>query len=152
MIRGFLTLLFVLVLATSAISAGPSYALPDPKMTPGVATSVTAAILCAPGYTTKSVRPPASYTDTLKRQQMKLYHRTGTPKNYEEDHLISLEIGGDPRDPKNLWPQPWPEAKVKDRLENALHKAVCAKKMALADAQRCIASDWVTCWVKLSKP
>jgi hypothetical protein len=29
----------------------------------------------------------------------------GNPKDYEEDHLISLELGGAPRDPKNLWPQ-----------------------------------------------
>jgi len=26
------------------------------------------------------------------------------PSHYEEDHLISLELGGNPRDPKNLWP------------------------------------------------
>jgi hypothetical protein len=26
---------------------------------------------------------------------------------YEEDHLISIEDGGDPTDPRNLWPEPY---------------------------------------------
>ena len=26
--------------------------------------------------------------------------------DYEEDHLIPLELGGAPRDPNNLWPEP----------------------------------------------
>jgi hypothetical protein len=26
---------------------------------------------------------------------------------YEENHLISLEDGGDPMDPRNLWPEPY---------------------------------------------
>ena len=52
---------------------------------------------------------------------------------------------------KNLWPQPdaprpgWDE---KDQLENELHAEVCAGKMTLADAQHCIASNWVECWEK----
>jgi len=27
------------------------------------------------------------------------------PSHYEEDHFISLEVGGHPKDPKNLWPE-----------------------------------------------
>jgi len=30
-----------------------------------------------------------------------------TPSHYEEDRLISLELGGNPRDPKNLWLEMW---------------------------------------------
>src|SRR5216683_2609243 len=30
-----------------------------------------------------------------------------TPAHYEEDHLVSLELGGHPRDPRNLWPERW---------------------------------------------
>jgi hypothetical protein len=43
---------------------------------------------------------------------------------YEEDHLISLEIGGAPSAEANLWPEPYngPEgARVKDVVENKLH-------------------------------
>jgi hypothetical protein len=32
-----------------------------------------------------------------------------------------------------------------DSLEN-LHEEVCTGKMPLADAQKCIASNWVECW------
>jgi hypothetical protein len=41
-------------------------------------------------------------------------------REYELDHLIPLELGGDPLDPQNLWLQPWRgecNAKQKDRLE-----------------------------------
>lgn len=64
------------------------------------------------------------------------------------DHLIPLELGGS-NDIKNLWPQPdaprpgWGE---KDELENELHGEVCDGKVPLADAQRCITSNWVQCW------
>ena len=30
--------------------------------------------------------------------------------DYQEDHLISLELGGNPTDPRNLWPEPYPRA------------------------------------------
>jgi hypothetical protein len=48
---------------------------------------------------------------------------------------------------KNLWPQsyrthPW-NARVKDALENELHRRVCAGTLDLATAQRVIASNWV---------
>jgi len=45
-----------------------------------------------------------------------------TMRDYEEDHLVPLEVGGNPHDPRNLWPEPlhgpW-NARMKDRLENA---------------------------------
>lgn len=77
-------------------------------------------------------------------------HRS--PRDYEEDHLIPLEIGGDPRDPRNLWPQPINEAHVKDRLENVLHMKVCAKQLPLPETQKCISVDWAQCWVKMGRP
>jgi hypothetical protein len=42
----------------------------------------------------------------LKVEQMPLYHEVGSPSNYEEDHFIPLELGGAPKNPKNLWPEP----------------------------------------------
>jgi len=103
--------------------------------------------VCAANWT-KTIRPPANYTNKLKLVQMKALGLTGAPGDYEEDHLISLEIGGDPRNPKNLWPQPYAGqygARVKDQVEDALHRMVCGNKMTLADAQSCIATDWVVC-------
>ena len=66
---------------------------------------------------------------------------------YEEDHLIPLELGGAPRDPQNLWPEPRYEAAGytatdKDAVENRLKREVCADDMTLADARWWIVHDW----------
>jgi hypothetical protein len=58
------------------------------------------------------------------------------PGDYEEDHAISLELGGHPTDPANLWPEPHPRSLATDTDENRLHKAVCNHTTTLADAQR----------------
>jgi hypothetical protein len=124
--------------------------LPDHVCTPGVADPrVTQdniqTTICVSGYT-KTVRPPAAYTTSLKKQQMVAYEYPDTnAADYEEDHLIPLELGGHPTDPKNLWPQPrsgaYP-ASAKDRKENALHAKVCAGLVTLVAAQAAIALNW----------
>lgn len=50
----------------------------------------------------------------------------GTTADYQEDHLISLELGGNPTDPQNLWPEPWTQARRDDRWENRWRAHVCA--------------------------
>ncbi len=124
--------------------------LPDPICTPGVADPrVTQddieTTICVSGYTTK-VRPSSRYTDALKQQQIVAYGYTDTKlADYEEDHLIPLEIGGSPTDPKNLWPEPLSglyAATKKDGVENSLHTKVCAGLMTLAAAQAAIAKNW----------
>src|SRR5438309_91372 len=63
----------------------------------------------------------------------------------ELDHLISLELGGSPDDVANLWPEPWTgdaNAHQKDAVETHLKTEVCRGAVALADAQRIIATDW----------
>lgn len=110
--------------------------------------------ICVPGWT-KTIRPPASYTDKLKRQQMAARHLTADPSAFEEDHLVSLEIGGNPTSPANLWPQPWNGpygAHRKDRLENRLKSLVCAHRLKLIDAQHAIATDWVGAYRKYVGP
>jgi hypothetical protein len=76
----------------------------DPVRTPGVLNpNVTQAnirsTICKRGWTA-TIRPPVSYTDTLKRRQMRQYGETGPMSAYQEDHLISLEMGGNPTDPR----------------------------------------------------
>jgi hypothetical protein len=115
----------------------PYYA--DPVRTPGALNrDVTAATIdstiCVRGWT-RTVRPPSSYTNDLKGRQMVEYGARGSPHDYQEDHLISLELGGHPTDPRNLWPQPRPWADRVDRTENELNDAVCAGRLSLADAQ-----------------
>ena len=106
--------------------------------------------VCVSGWT-KTIRPPASYTNKLKLAQMKALGLTGDPHLYEEDHLISLEIGGNPTSPNNLWPEPWNDAygaHAKDRLENALKREVCSGKTTLAEAQHEIATNWIASYQK----
>jgi hypothetical protein len=144
----------ILFASLSIIIAAQVYAadLPAPSLTPGaVDPAVTQqniqSTICVKGYTRK-VRPPASYTNKLKKRQIREYGYADTnPRHYEEDHLIPLEIGGDPRDPRNLWPEPrrsaW-NAKEKDRLENLLHREVCDGEIPLRTAQAEIAHDWIS--------
>jgi hypothetical protein len=113
--------------------------LADPVRTPGVlnpdVTQATiAATICTRGWTA-TVRPPVEYTNALKLEQMPAYGETGPPSGYQEDHLISLELGGDPRDPRNLWPEPYPRAAAVDQIENQLNAAVCSGSLTLHDAQ-----------------
>jgi len=135
--------------------------LPDRARTPGainlaVTQATIASTICVPGYTA-SIRPPASYTTNLKRQQLAsgytLNGDTDTA-DYEEDHRISLELGGDPSDARNLWPEPYAAtgARVKDRIENKLHELVCAGSLPLAVAQADIATNWYAAYVKYLGP
>jgi hypothetical protein len=112
----------------------------SPVLTPGALNpNVTQAniheTICVRGWT-KTVRPPVEYTNALKVEQMRKYGERGDPSDYQEDHLISLELGGDPRDPRNLWPEPYPRAAKVDTIENELNAQVCSGELSLADAQR----------------
>ncbi len=104
----------------------------------------TVAQLCTVGYSA-SVRPPVSYTEPIKRRLMAGQHLTGKVSDYELDHEVPLELGGAPRDLRNLWMEPLNGpggAHAKDVEENQLHHAVCTGSMTLAGAQRRILADW----------
>ena len=126
------------------------------------------------------VRPPTTYTNPLKPQQMQEYGEalsdpagicmasSASRSCYEEDHLISLENGGDPRDPRTLWPEPY-NTKVsgqtmgvrqKDAVENYIRNAICFNvpghkshataahaSMTLKRGQEILATDWYACYV-----
>ena len=123
-------------------------ALPDATCTPGAANvNVTQdniqQTICSSGYT-KTIRPTAAFTNNLKAEQMSQYGYTDSIRAHEEDHLISLELGGSPDDPKNLWPEPHAAPNPKDKVENYLHAAVCSGRISLHDAQARIATNWTT--------
>ena len=122
--------------------------LPNAKYTPGsISPAVTQAnihkTICVSGYTA-TVRPTSSYTSALKAKQLASYYKGNCTASTgcEEDHLVSLEIGGNPTDEKNLWPEP--NAQAKDTCENRLKKAVCSGAMTLKAAQTGIAGNWKT--------
>jgi len=173
-------------------------ALPDSPCTPGdINANVTSDnindTICVPGFS-KTIRPPVSVTNQIKKKVMKAYGNTvhqsdsdlaadcserksnkaiiKVPKTsvcldlskcaansdnfkcYELDHLISLELGGCPDCATNLWPQPYypkPGAHEKDQVENYLHKALCDGDITLVDAQKIIATDWLSCFNSIKK-
>jgi hypothetical protein len=132
--------------------------LPDPHCTPGATNpKVTQANLsstvCKSGYTA-TIRPPAGITGPEKRASEAAYGFTGTVRTTEYDHLISLELGGDPNSPLNLWPEPNATRangvnNPKDRVENELKVLVCdavhgRPYLPLFRAQYLIATNWTT--------
>ena len=185
---------------------GPTEIYPDPVRTPGAANpDITQQnirdTICNREWSTKEIRPPAGYTSKLKRKQLREYgdirHQTraelldpSTGKFditrclahtdnmacYEEDHLISLEDGGNPTDPKNLWPEPYNTkvgwvimgAHQKDVVEGFIHDEICydnphSKKtshvpattpVTLRRGQEILVGDWYACYqaIKDGKP
>lgn len=70
----------------------------------------------------------------------------GKAKDYEEDHLVPLCVGGHPTSHRNLWPEPWKgkwSAKFKDQLEASVCRAVCKGAMTLEEGREIfLAPDW----------
>ena len=104
-------------------------------LNPDVTQATIAATICKHGWT-RTIRPPTAYTDALKRTQLRAYGLAGPLSGYQEDHLISLELGGHPTDPRNLWPEPYPRAAHVDSIENELNAQVCGGSLSLDAAQR----------------
>jgi hypothetical protein len=161
-----------------SVATAPSpVGLPDSHLTPGstnpnISQENIDQTICNPHWSTKSIRPPVSYTNPLKKKSMVEYGDTAAqppyvdangnvisfdvtqcvaysndPRCHELDHLISLELGGSPTDPKNLWPEPYNiqyGAHQKDKVENYLHDQVCLGNITLKDAQYQISHDWIT--------
>lgn len=146
--KKILGLVLSVVFAVPALAQAPKGAT-DPKVTQENIKST----ICVSGYTAR-VRPSSSYTNRLKLKQMKAAGLKGTAKDYEEDHLIPLALGGDPVSSDNLWPQPLvgaDDANNKDRLETKLHSLVCSGKVPLKQAQDEISSDWHKAYQKYVK-
>ena len=143
-----IALTIVFSFSNSAIAAAPDWVLPNAKITPGALNpSVTQANIknnvCKANWTS-TIRPTVAYTNKLKATQMAgdykyLQAQFGKASSaYEEDHLISLQLGGNPTDPKNLWPEPYVgnNARKKDVVESALKRLVCDVTLKLSDAQK----------------
>src|SRR5690242_852225 len=113
---------------TSGCTLGP---LPDRRCSPGAYYSkLTKSVLCSSSFRTGPIR---NVPVSVKHQVEAAYGLK--PRSYgstlEIDHIISLELGGS-NDPMNLYPERAkfadgsPGFHLKDKLENATHRAVCA--------------------------
>jgi hypothetical protein len=118
--------------AAGAVLADP--VRPPGVLNPDVTQATIGSTICVHGWT-RTVRPPVDYTNALKARQMRAYSEAGSASDYQEDHLISLELGGHPTDPRNLWPEPYPRASAVDQIENDLNAKVCDGSLSLRDAQ-----------------
>jgi len=149
---------------TPTASISTDWVLPDSSLTPGalnpdVTQANIADNVCKANWTS-TVRPPVSYTNKLKADQMAGSYLSETKtfgldaSGYEEDHLISLQLGGSPTDPKNLWPEPYAgnNARKKDVIETALKRLICSNQITLAEAQQAIATNWVAAYNKYVTP
>lgn len=89
-------------------------------LNPAVTQATIGQTICTPGWT-KTIRP-----------------KLPTRKGYENDHIVSLELGGNPSNPANLRFVPLDRARKDDVLETRLNRQVCAKvnPLSLAEAQR----------------
>jgi hypothetical protein len=186
--------------------SGPADLYPNPTLTPGAANpDITQQNIkdniCNRQWSTKQIRPPSGYTSKLKKKQLLEYEDTvhqaraelinpntgkvdttrcishsDNPACYEEDHLISLEDGGDPTDPKNLFPEPYNTrvggvimgAHQKDVVEGFIHDEIChdsphpkknsyipaTTSITLNRGQEILAGDWYACYdsIKKGKP
>jgi hypothetical protein len=130
--------------------------LPDRHCTPGAlnpkVTQTTIKIsICKSGYTAK-IRPSASITGKKKDANAESYGYIGSLSQAEYEHLMPLELGGDPNDARNLLVEPpSPGHKVsqkfrnpKDAVETDARDLVCEGAVSLAKMQNAIAVNWTT--------
>lgn len=122
-------------LATSA-QAGDDM-LPNPKLTPG--------------KVAQRDKERAGVTEQMERAVFDRYHILWRRRaEFKIDHLIPVELGGaDTID--NLWPQslstrPY-HAQRKELLTQCLLARIAEGKMTLAQAQKEISEDWISCFV-----
>ncbi len=133
-----------------------AHVLPDPVLTPGVINpavmpATITKTICVHGWTA-TVRPPVSYTDKLRSQDTPAGFK---PSDGELDHRLSIEDGGSPTDPKNLWWMKYGDrygARVKDVLETKLSRAVCKGTISLDDARAALMGNWLISYQKYVGP
>jgi len=146
------TLVLALALVANIAMAFDPPIVPDPARTPGDVLTTDKDAICTKGYT-KTVR---NVPESLKNQIYQNYGVTDRkPREYEIDHLISLELGGS-NSVLNLWPESYEtqplNARTKDKLENRMHKLVCDGKLDIKQAQDEIAKDWIGAYQRYIGP
>jgi hypothetical protein len=148
-------LLFALLLPALA----RAQRMPDRDLTPGVVAITDARQVCSIrwGKDERHVTPAmkravyAAYGVNPKAGICRAHRHGKAIEHCEIDHLVSRENGG-ADDPANLWPQPYhpgPGAHEKDKLENWMHREVCAGRLSLAAAQRELANDWYAAYRRM---
>ena len=135
-----LRICLAIVAAVASLPASAGIAL-----NPDVRQDTIARTICAPGYV-DSIRPPASYTDNIKRKLLKQSKiDAARAKEYELNYTVPLDLGGHPRSLDNLQLRPLsgPDGiRRKASVEVKLQCLVCSGRVPLAEAQKAIYGDW----------
>ncbi len=117
------------------------------------------ATICNPNWSTKSIRPPASYTNALKKQQLAdARFQDKTPAHYGKITSSLLNSAGilairrisgrrcgapdQPVTARGPFPPHLVGTKSKDAVENQLHREVCAGTLTLDEARHIITTHW----------
>jgi hypothetical protein len=128
--------LLTLMLAVHAQAAEEM--LPNPKLTPG--------------KIARNDKDRNGVTEEMERHLFDRYHIPWRRRaEFKVDHLIPLELGGADV-MENLWPQslyarPY-SVERKELLTQQLLARIAAGKMTLAQAQKEISEDWISCFVE----
>lgn len=147
--------------------AQPNADLPDHERTPGfsdpaITETTYRQILCRDEngnklHTTDERRPSSAYTTGLKKKQLSSWgYADKNLRDYEEDHLVSLELGGSDDSESNLWPEPYGGtwgARIKDGLESELGRRIClgesdSEYISLSQARAAISGNWIDAYPK----
>jgi hypothetical protein len=127
--------LLSLMLAVQAQAADDL--LPNPKLTPG--------------RIARKDKDRKGVTEEIERHLFDRYHIPWRRRaEFKVDHLIPIELGGADV-MENLWPQslyarPY-SVERKELLTQHLLARIAAGKMTLAQAQKEISEDWISCFV-----
>lgn len=104
-----------------------------------------------PGKIARRDKDRNGVTEEMERHVFDRYHIPWRRRpEFKVDHLIPTELGGaDTID--NLWPQslyarPY-SALRKELLTHTLQARIAAGQMTLAQAQKEISEDWISCFV-----
>ncbi|MGJ5819874.1 anti-sigma factor family protein [Paludibaculum fermentans] len=131
--------------ANKVEAAGP---LPDGRLTPGAAHTLSRQQVCGAPTEDEGRLVPA-HLARLVFAEYRIHNPR--PRTYEVDYLISPSLGG-ASELSNLWPVPYDQgvwtSRVKDALEAHLRTLVCEGQLDLPTAQHEISTNWIAAYQK----
>ncbi|MFZ0089985.1 MAG: hypothetical protein WAL63_10785 [Solirubrobacteraceae bacterium] len=121
----------------------------DPRCTPGALNRAALAhprkTICRRRYLAKLEAPEAGLR-RLKIAMMITYGSAGAPSTYVLGHVVPVQDGGSPADPKNVWPilrYGWGGALTQAVVANAVHALICAGTVTVRHAAQILEGDWL---------
>ena len=134
---------------------GPIYR-PNSSLTPGAVATADIRSVCAAPKTIHSLFQPGTLNTSVPPAiQLAVFNAYRIPAQriplYGLDFLIPLQLGG-AVSVRNIWPIPKTTHGLgfhdKEVLNIRMHIVACHGEIPLAQAQKAIASDWVSVWVQ----